>query len=124
MVERTMRFTVPTTEAILPANLFKAGMAASIAAAAATAHAAPMAIAAAVAERDDQFILDFTREAAPAASSPLKHAIASGSADEQVIDVTAEDVADDEFGVIDLNSDPSSDDVVATARRFARQPAE
>jgi hypothetical protein len=136
MVERTVRFTVPSTEAVLPANLFKAGMAASIAAAASAVDLPSSAAIAAPAvpqvEHDDQLALDFAafgfdREAAPAAvvSTPLKPAAAAAAvADVRVIDITAEDVSDDEFGEIDLSSDPSTDDVIATARRFARVPAE
>jgi hypothetical protein len=119
MVERTVRFTVPSTEAILPANLFKVGMAASLAAAA-SATVAP-ALAAPV-ERDDQMALDFT----PVATSPLMPAVETAVVANRVIDITAEDVSDfenDEFGEIDLGSDPSTDDVIATARRFARVPA-
>jgi hypothetical protein len=115
MVERTVRFTVPSTEAVLPANLFKVGMAASLAAAASAAPAL-----AAPVERDDQMALDF----APVATSPLMPAVETAPAANRVIDITAEDVSDEEFGEIDLNSDPSTDDVIATARRFARVPAE
>ena len=118
MIERTVRFTVPTTEAILPANLFKVGIAASVAAAA----AAP-AVIAATAASDGQLALDFARDAAPTTSLLLPTADAA-AAHVHVIDITAEDVSDDEFGEIDLGSDPSTDDVIATARRFARVPAE
>lgn len=123
MVERTVRFTVPSTEAILPANLFKVGMAASLAAAASVAAAL-----AAPGEHDNQMTLDFARLDAPAvATSPLMPAVETVVTANRVIDITAEDVSDfndDEFGEIDLGSDPSTDDVVATARRFARVPAE
>jgi hypothetical protein len=123
MVERTVRFTVPSTEAMLPANLFRASMAAGIVAAAAPTLAAP---AAAPAERDDQLALDFTpAQSVVVATSPLKPTTDFVAAAPRVIDIVAEDVAyDDEFAVIDLDNDPSSADVVATARRFARVPAE
>ena len=129
MVERTVRFTVPSTEAILPANLFKVGVAASIAAATTAGVAAPAAIAAPVTAADEQFMLDFARDTAPAAAiaaSPLTPAVAVPEPVSRVIDIVAEDVTSDtdEFGVIDLESDPSTDDVIATARRFARAPAE
>jgi hypothetical protein len=124
MVERTVRFTVPTTEAILPANLFKVGMVASLAAAASARGITPAALASPF-ERNDQLALDFTN----AAASPLLPAVATAAVDVRVIDVVAEDVSrdkldDDEFGEIDLGSDPSTDDVIATARRFARVPGE
>jgi hypothetical protein len=138
MVERTVRFTVPSSEAILPANLFKAGMVASLAAAItppASAAPAMAAIAAPVApERDDQLALDFVTvpivPVTAVAMSPLKPAVDIASypaaVPSRIIDVAAEDVSDfdAEYGEIDLASDPSADDVVATARRFARVPAE
>jgi hypothetical protein len=124
MVERTVRFTVPSSEAILPANLFKAGLVASLAAGlATTASASSVAALAAPVEHDDQMALDF----AAIATSPLMPAVETAVAANRVIDITAEDVSDfndDEFGEIDLGSDPSTDDVIATARRFARVPAE
>jgi hypothetical protein len=121
MIERTMRFTVPSSEAILPANLFKAGVAASLAAAVAPA-------ATVTGNRDDQLALDF----APAtntvaiATSALKPGFdgSKRADDAKVIDVTAETVSEDDYGVIEFGTDTANDDVVATARRFARTPAE
>ena len=123
MVERTVRFTVPSTEAILPAHLFQVGLAASAAAAAPVISTPALA---------DQFMQDFAHDPTPTpaaatmTTSPLTPAVATPVTAARVIDITAEDVTaeDDEFGVIDLGSDPSTDDVIATARRFARVPAE
>jgi hypothetical protein len=126
MVERTVRFTVPSTEAILPANLFKAGLVASLAAGLATATSTSSVAAIAAPDgRDDQMALDF----ASVATSPLMPAVDIATVANRVIDITAEDVTtddlnNDEFGEIDLGSDPSTDDVIATARRFARVPLE